>query len=107
MSLDYASEKLAVAVDTLATGLGRIQERLADAYTSSVMRIEPERDLPAQLWREFNAIAAVMTSAEPVGDEGSIEASASRMSDGEAQSVAEAILKLRDDVEEALREGDG
>jgi len=38
----YSREKLAITAEMLATGTGRVQDRLRDAYESGVGRLRPE-----------------------------------------------------------------
>ncbi|MFC3833872.1 MULTISPECIES: hypothetical protein [Deinococcus] len=95
MSLAYAREKFSVARYTLASGTGRIQERLRDAWVYSLINVMPERDLPQKHLRaEFEQHAARITSGIPVGQEGTIAAYINTLSDEEAQEEAVWILSF-------------
>src|SRR5690349_11992273 len=93
MALDYAWEKFYVAVDTLASGTGSIQERLADAYMSALIRLYPA-DLPKNLREDFEKLRVTMRRIEPTSDEGRITAAARAMSTDEAQQWAEKIVSM-------------
>lgn len=102
MSLNYAKEKLHVAVSTLSTGTADIQTRLADAYISSVIRIRDE-DLPPDLRRDLKAITKAITRVPAKGDEGSVRATVDTMSDNQCSELAAEIFELHEAVNRLLR----
>ncbi len=97
MSLSYAKEKLHVAVRTLAVSTDDIQNRLADAYSSSLSLIGKD-DLPADLQEELTAIHQQITRVPAKGDEGTIRATVNTMSDDECLDLADKIFDMYSDV---------
>jgi hypothetical protein len=100
MSLSYTWEKFHVAVSSLASGTGSIQERLCNAYTYSLMLLEVHKpdDLPAEMRDDFEQIVRELTAVEPVGSEGSVQASTNAMTDLKASEIAEKIVSLYDEI---------
>jgi hypothetical protein len=90
---DYILEKLAVAVDCLAAGFGTIQERLTNAGTSALTRLEAE-DFSEDTRTDFEEIFSTLTSIEHFGDEGQIAASAGALTDERARDTASKIVWL-------------
>jgi hypothetical protein len=91
MTIEYAWEKLMQAVDSLATGTGRLQERLADAALF-LIRLRPE-DIPeGDLRRTFLGVMDDLTYAQ--GEEGSIAASLKIKDDEDARAIAQRIVAL-------------
>ncbi len=97
MALDYVWEKLMVAVSGMAASEQSLQERLADAYVSSLIRLDAE-DLPGELQEDFRALEDAMGRVNPTGDEGSARASTRRMSTEEARQWIGKIVSMYDDV---------
>ncbi len=102
MSLNYAWEKLHIAVSTLSAGTADIQTRLADAYISSVIHIEAE-DLPSELRKDLKAITKAITRIPAKGDEGSVRATVDTMSDDQCSQLAAEIFELHEAVNRLLR----
>jgi len=100
MSLNYTWEKFYVAVSSLASGTGSIQERLFNAYTGSLMLLEVHKpdELPEDMRNEFKEITRELTAVEPSGNEGSVRASTNAMTDLEASEIAEKIVSLYDRI---------
>ena|SRR5215216_5083911 len=98
MSLSYGWEKFHVAVLCLASGRGSIQDRLANAFVSALIRLEPKEDLPPELQTEFSSIVEEMTKVGPTGDEGSIMATANIMPAERASAIAEKIVEMYDTI---------
>ena len=83
-------ERLRLAVESLATGRGNLQDRLYYAFLHiSVFRVE---DFPERLRADFTEICEGMTKVK--GDEGSIKATCEVMDDDEAEKIAQQILDL-------------
>lgn len=97
MSVDYAWEKLHVAVLVMARGSGSLQERLVDAFLS-FHPIRPDEDLPAGLRPAYEAIVERLTEVEPRGDEGQVQATARAMGEADARQLIEDIVSLYDHV---------
>jgi hypothetical protein len=97
-SIDYIHEKLHVALLSLV-GPERIQDRLYNAYISSLIRLQPD-DFPDSLWEEvdpredFIGLKEAMRSGKPVDDEGTARAATNAMSDEEAKEWAETIVSI-------------
>jgi hypothetical protein len=93
MSLGYAKEKLRDAVDSLATGAGRVQERLS--YAAMVLiRLRPDDFPEGELRRTFIGVLDDLTFDQAIGEEGSIAATLNRTSDDDARAIARRILNL-------------
>jgi hypothetical protein len=99
----HALEKLADAVDALATGTGRVRDRLFEASTY-LTRVRPE-DIPDEdLRRTFIGVMEDdLSYAQPQGDEGRILATLRITNDEEARSVARRILDLHRELDRLLR----
>ena len=103
--LGYMWEKFMAAVLGMAESPGSIQHRIADAYSSQLMRLEPDRFVGEPNWRwRFEDISRELTSGTPVGDEGTIQASVASMSDEEATKIAREIVSLYDEISAHYRE---
>ena len=91
----YAFEKLSEAVYELATGAGRVQERLVEAAIY-IIRIRPV-DIPDEdLRRMFVANKDDLSFDEPKGKEGRIAATLQETADADASEIARRILELHD-----------
>jgi hypothetical protein len=85
-------ERLRLAVESLATGRGSLQDRLYYAFLNiHVFRVE---DFPERLRNEFREISEDMTKGKPVGDEGSTKATCNVMGEEEAEKIAQRIFDL-------------
>jgi hypothetical protein len=85
-------ERLRLAVESLATGRGSLQDRLYYALLNIyVFRVE---DFPVKIRDEFREIIEETTKVKPIGDEGSIKATCRIMSDEEAEKIAQRIFDL-------------
>ena len=95
MSRSYAFEKFYAAITGMATSPASLQERVADAYLSSIMRVEV-KDLPAEFWTAFKNLETRLTKEEPIGEEGIVAATVARMSIEEAEELAQIIYRIFD-----------
>lgn len=95
MTQDYAREKFFSAVLGLAQGDRPARERLADAYTSSLMHLRPD-DLPKELQKNFKGIESALTRVSAKGDEGSVAASAAALDDREIRQIIEKVVSMAD-----------
>ena len=90
----YALEKLADALYALATGSGRVQERLGDAAIF-LIRVRPEDISDENLRRIFIGVMDDLSYAQAQrGDEGNIRATMRLTDDEDARSIARRILEL-------------
>lgn len=92
---NYTWEKLYTAILTLASGQFSLQERLADAYISSLIRLR-SGDLPRGLRDEFAQLGKRLTCVAPEGDEGSVYATVRAMDTETARMLAEKIVSIYD-----------
>ena len=101
MSLSYGREKFLVAVDSMATGPDRIQQRLVDAWVYSLHLIEPGRDLPQEFRADFAELHRQAT-ARPIEfpGEGTIQATLRQMTDDEGMQMAQRIVSLAHELED-------
>lgn len=88
----YPREKFWQAVHVLATSDRSIQERLAGAALY-LIRLSPE-DMPEEQREEFKAVIQELTKEQPLGDEGSIEATAHKMTTEQGRTIADRILSI-------------
>ena len=94
----YVREKFAVAVDALATGIGPIQERVADAFGSGLYLLG-ERELPEDRRADFARLRGALITAESSGDMSAWTVSARRLDDEEARSLAKLIVEIDADLQ--------
>jgi hypothetical protein len=97
MSYSYGWEKLHVAVINLV-GRDPLKKRVIDAVLAVHTLRSGGPHLPADTQDEFDELMERMTAVEPVGDEGSVEATANTLSIEELEEVAESIVSMYDDV---------
>ena len=90
----YPLEKFGQAVSSLATGPGRIRERLMSAY----LAFQPVRgdDLPRDLRGDYVWIMDMLASQEAVGTEGTVQATLNSMDESTAVEIAQRIYSLED-----------
>jgi hypothetical protein len=88
----YALEKLAQAVDELATGTGNLRDRLYEA-AFYVLRIQPV-DIPDELRNVLAGVKDDLHFAQPKVDEGRLVDTLKITDDEDAKAVAHRILEL-------------
>ncbi len=88
----YVHEKLSNAVQKLATGPGRIEERLFDAAVAFIT-LSPH-DFPNHLKGDFEKLRRRLTSVKAQGAESDLIATLSQMSDDDAVGLAGATVRL-------------
>ena len=100
----YVHEKLSNAVSTLATGSGRIKERLLDAFIGmhTLYGKQYDGDIGSGLTELFDRLTAVRATA----DEGDVAATINAMSENEAVELAYLIVRIDSQVDTYLREKD-
>ena len=99
----YALEKIADAVAALATGSGRVRDRLFEASTY-LIRVRPE-DIPDEdLRRTFIGVMDDdLSYAQLQGDEGRILATLRLTNDDDARAIARRILDLHRELDRFLK----
>jgi hypothetical protein len=91
------------AIYSLATGAGRIQERLGHAaYT--LIRLKPDDFPDKDFQRSFKGIVDDLTFEQPEGDEGSVSATLRCTDDEDARAIARRIVDLYHAVNRLTRE---
>lgn len=100
MGLDYAHEKLSVAVDCLV-GSGTLAERFENAYLSALGRLSNGQDLPAELQELLEPIQEGLTSVSDP-KRGSLQATLKTLDDEQLQGLAEQVVDLYGHVCAAL-----
>ena len=86
----YALEKLAQAVDELATGTGNLRDRLCEA-AYHVLRIQPD-EIPDELRHVLMEVKDDL--AQPKWDEGRLVDTLKITDDEDAKAIAHRILEL-------------
>jgi hypothetical protein len=86
----YALEKLAEAVDALATGAGRVQERLSQAAIC-LLSVRPD-EIPEGLRRVLMGVKDDLVFEPARGGEGRIAATMRVTGDEDAREIARRIL---------------
>jgi hypothetical protein len=93
--MSYVSEKLWSAVDMLDSADTPLRDRLANAVTGALLRLESS-DFPDPGERAaFDEIMARFCTFAAIGEEGSVAASAQLLSAAEAKAAADAIRALQ------------
>lgn len=95
MSINYAWEKLYLAVSGMAHSEESLQDRLAAAYMFNVMKLKSE-DLPPDVQDKFENLGATITSKQ--GPKGTVLATTAIMSDEEAKKWIDEIVSMYDAV---------
>lgn len=90
---DYVRERLARAVDALATSPGPLRRRLFLAALAT-STLQPRDFVDDVSSAGFGAIREMLTRHEARANEGRVVATLARMSDDEARSVAKRIHEL-------------
>jgi len=88
----YALEKLARAVDELATGTGNLRDRLHEA-AYHVLRIQPD-EIPDELRHDFMGVKDDLHFAQPKWDEDRLVETLKITDDEGAKAIAHRILEL-------------
>lgn len=94
-NLDYTCEKLTVAIDTLATGTGRLQKRLWHACEAAVSRLG-ETDFPTEVAPRFRELVERLDSL--AGGEQDLEVALDSVPDDDAREIAKKIVGLFHEV---------
>ena len=88
----YALEKLAQAVDELATGTGNLSDRLYEA-AYYILRIQPD-EIPDELRHVLMGVKDDLQFAQPKWDEGRPVDTLKITDDEDAKAIAHRILEL-------------
>ncbi len=93
----YAKQVLFEAVSSLATSPDRIQIRLERAG-KFLNKLHRKDDLLPEYHDEFRAIWREIGSESAVGDEGTIAATTSKLTDEQCRNLAERIFSIYTDI---------
>ena len=93
----YGCEKLHTAVSCLA-GMGDQRKRLIDAVVSSLICINPDRDLPPEIRSDFAQFIGDVTSVKAERDEGNIRATVDSLDEMGVHRAVEKIIGFYDIV---------
>ncbi len=96
----YVHEQLSDAVQKLATGPGRIEERLLDAAVAFITL--SSRDFPNHLKGDFEEHRRRLTSVKAQGAESDLIATLSQMTEDEAVGLAGAIVRLEGQMRDRI-----
>lgn len=76
------------------------QKRLANAYIYHLIHVH-QSNVPKDVWADLQELTAAVTSKKAVGNEGSVAASTSVMSDEEATKWLRKIAEMFNDIARA------
>jgi hypothetical protein len=96
-SLAYAWQKTYLAVRGMATGNGSLQQRVGEAFTSSLCLLNRENVTP-DVFHRVGEVKLRLTCVPAKAGEGDVTATIATMSDDEARSIAEEIVDIFDSV---------
>ena len=94
MNTNRANEKLLRAVDALVTGVGTIQQRLAEGGFYYCLLV-PE-DLPEDMREEYSELREDLTRIH--GPDGSLKATVPSLSDEESHRCASRIVRMYGEI---------
>ena len=100
----YVLEKFVMAVNSLATGPGKVQDRLIDAYLDiHVIRLV---QMPKELRDDFRWVTEMLTRREPrYRGQGRLYASLARMRNRTGVTIAQRIVYIKEKLETLCRSG--
>jgi len=91
----YPHEQFSGAISSMATGLGSLQERIADALNYRICHVK-ESDIPVAARYDLYSMMEEIAKVEPKGDEGQNNAWALGLSDDGAIKWAGKIFEIYD-----------
>lgn len=94
-SVEYVAEKLWAAVDMLEDDQTPLRERLEDAVTGALIRLEPDDFEDQEDLSAFEALMARATNFQAVAGEGDIAASLHLLSDVDAEQFVADLRSLQ------------
>ncbi len=95
----YPSEKFSVAVKTLATSSRPLQERIAYAFSHSLMLLIGNPAVPEDVKEKLAEYDAAWAAVEDAGQQGTINVWARGLSDDEAMDIAAWIVEKAFELE--------
>jgi hypothetical protein len=100
MNYGYGWEKLFLALNGAVSSEKSPKQRLADAYLYQIKYVT-QQNVPAEVWRKITDLEAALRGQAAVGDEGSVAASVSALSDDEARKWLLEIVSMFNEVAQA------
>lgn len=95
MAFNRAADKFMGFRQTLALHPGRIKERFVQAWSTCLVDIDPEEDVPAALRREFRGLMLrTAGSSSKTHDQVAVQANIDKLSEEEVQLLASDFLAL-------------
>src|SRR2546429_511097 len=98
--INYGFEKLFSACHNAIGSTGTPQKRLASAVSDNLIYVKRENLPSDEVWQNLQQLIKAATCKPVKGDEGTIEATTSRMSNDEASQWLEKMLEIFSDVAE-------
>ena len=98
MSLSYPWEVFFTATHGLASGTGRIQERLENTGSYLVGRVRPPLSMPDEIQQKADSIMDRITCIPAKGDEGTLAATCRQLSDDDARKIAQDVVSVFDEI---------
>ena len=98
-------EKFQLAVAGLATSVQSLRERLADAYMSNFVQLNPH-DLPVEIRQAFQGLRNALSRVSEGGKVGTLTISAATLSDDETRRLIQSVISMYEDVVELASKGD-
>lgn len=95
--MQYALGKFKAGIDGMATSARSLQERLQGA-AMSWPAVFASHFAAGEIREHYETIHRRLTCAKAVGDEGTIAATTSKMTDDEAAEIAHLIVEFRDEL---------
>jgi hypothetical protein len=96
-------KNFSTAVRHMAASPKTIQERVGDAYLYHLCHVKTE-ELPEEIQTDFEDLKTRLTSEQPIGDEGSVNATIRNMTEFEALEIAQKIVYMTEIIESRLRD---
>jgi len=93
MSITYAWQNFYKAVSYCMASENSLQERLAGAYVGDIHVVQA-RDVTPELWERIEKLTTALTMLPAVGNEGTVRATTSKMTDDEARQWLDEILSI-------------
>src|SRR3954464_1231255 len=98
---DHCLVKIDYAVAALATGKGRIKERLLNVFPT-IVHLSPERFPEGKPQDTCRKLHERITAIEPKGNEGNIKATLSKISEDKASDIAQLVVDLERQIRAAM-----
>jgi hypothetical protein len=106
MALIYGHEKFFAAVYGSIGSSASLQERLCQSYIFNIINVRRE-DVPSdEIWIRIEKLAEAVTCKPAQGEEGTVAATTSQMTDEEAAEWLHEIASIFNEIAEACGAGE-